>query len=291
METWFIYAVASAIFAGLHTFTQKIAVERGYSSALVNAYSTAISATLALGVIMLFYNFNGSWKIGIALGVISGLMHMLGSVARMDSLKYIDTAIFFPLYKTAGPMFAVLLGLLIFGEAFTAREWLGIILGITVPLLLLHKSEDDRQKNLKFGLLLMLVSAMFTATSAGIAKYGVSVFETIFLFVAVSHIFGAISGWLVHVWQKKSRMYHDAKHKPMDARVILLSTLSGITQFAGFSAMMFAFLDGSLAVVYTINSFYILIPIVLSIIIYKEHWNMRKALAIALSIAALGFLR
>ena len=55
--------------------------------------------------------------------------------------------------------------------------------------------------------------------------------------------------------------------------------------------MMLAFVDGSLGVVYAIQSLYILIPIILSIVIYKEHWNVRKIFAIILSLAALAFLR
>ena len=50
-------------------------------------------------------------------------------------------------------------------------------------------------------------------------------------------------------------------------------------------------LGGSLGIVYTINSLYILIPITLSIMFYNEHWNLRKVTAIALSIAALWLLK
>jgi len=47
----------------------------------------------------------------------------------------------------------------------------------------------------------------------------------------------------------------------------------------------------SLAISYTINSFYILIPIILSILIYKEHMNLRKGIAIVLSLLAIIFFQ
>ena len=55
--------------------------------------------------------------------------------------------------------------------------------------------------------------------------------------------------------------------------------------------MLFAFsVGGTLAVVQTIHSMYILIPIVLAIIFYNEYWNLQKAAAIVLSVVSLAFL-
>ncbi|GAX61276.1 permease of the drug/metabolite transporter DMT superfamily [Candidatus Scalindua japonica] len=293
MDLWFIYAISSAVFSGLHTFIQKIAVERGHSTLLVNMWSTVVSSVLAFTVSWIFFSFDGLWKIGLFLGFINGLTHIIGSIFRMDALKYIDTAIMFPLYKTAGPIFTLVIGIIIFAEKFTVAEWVGITLGITVPLLLLHKSEKLRQKYLWKGVVFLLIASFFTAVAAGISKYGTGIFETVFLFVAVSHTFGSISGWGIYELQKSNTHRNGKlfKYRHIDKDMLSISFLAGITQFAGFSAMMLAFVGGSLGIVYAIQSLYILIPIILSIIIYKEHWNMRKIIAIILSIVALAFLR
>ena len=293
MELWFIYAISSAVFAGLYTFFQKMAVEQGHSTLLVNMWSTVVSSVMAFTVSWIFSGFDGLWKIGLLLGFLSGITHIIGSIFRMDALKYIDTAILFPLYKTAGPIFTLVIGMTIFAEKFTVAEWIGIMLGITVPLLLLHKSEKLRQKHLWKGIVFLLIASFFTAVAAGISKYGSGVFETVFLFVAVSHAFGSISGWCIYELQKKNTQRNGKlfKYRYIDKDMLKISFLAGITQFGGFSAMMLAFVDGSLGVVYAIQSLYILIPIILSIVIYKEHWNVRKIIAIILSIAALAFLR
>jgi len=47
---------------------------------------------------------------------------------------------------------------------------------------------------------------------------------------------------------------------------------------------------GDLGIVQTIHSLYIVIPILLSVLIYQEHINWNKALAVILSIVALIFL-
>jgi uncharacterized membrane protein len=55
--------------------------------------------------------------------------------------------------------------------------------------------------------------------------------------------------------------------------------------------MLFAFSEGgSLSVVQTIHSMYILIPIVLAVIFFKEHMNWQKVVAIVFSVVSLAFL-
>ncbi len=293
MELWFIYAVASALFAGLFTFLQKIAVERGYSPALMNSYSNAISSILALAVILLFFGFGGAWKLGLLLGFFVGLTHTIGAIFRMDALKYIDTAIFFPIYKTIAPVFILLVGMLAFGEDFTTLEWIGIALGITVPLLLLHKKENSRQKNLKKGILLLLFATLFSVARSGMSKYGVDIFETVFLFMAVFQGFSAILGFGIYKLQKNGIKYigEVTKHEVMNKQILIISFISGVAEFFASATFLLALKGGLLGVVFTINSLYIVIPIILSIIIYKEHWNAFKVVAIVLSIVALAFLK
>ena len=70
-----------------------------------------------------------------------------------------------------------------------------------------------------------------------------------------------------------------------------IGLLAGIFQFLGFVLLLAAYQDGPMGIAYAINSTYILIPIVLSIWFYGEHWNARKAIAIALSVVAVVFMK
>ncbi|MFT5037347.1 MAG: putative membrane protein [Candidatus Azotimanducaceae bacterium] len=287
--TWYLYAVLSALTAGVYTFLQKVAVERGYSSTLVNTWSTFIASVVAFSVVILFSQYETQWVWAIGLGIASGVLHLIGSVARMDALRYIDTAIYFPLNKTVGPLIVLGISIIFFNETFTGNEWIGIAFGITVPLMLLHKSESARQNNLRKGVLIMIVGATFAAIASAISKYGAGSLESVFLFLAVSLGSGAFSGLLLHRFRNKQE--HNVVQKSDLWGSFVYGGLCGITQFLSFVTLMLAFMEGSLAIVYTINSFYILIPIVLSILIYGEHWNARKLLAIGFSLLAVGFLR
>ena len=64
----------------------------------------------------------------------------------------------------------------------------------------------------------------------------------------------------------------------------------GIAQFLGFYLLLLAIHGSDLSLVYSINAHYILIPIILSIWYYKEHWNAQKVFAITLSLLALFLL-
>jgi uncharacterized membrane protein len=68
--------------------------------------------------------------------------------------------------------------------------------------------------------------------------------------------------------------------------MVIFGFLIGIFHFLAFMTFQKA-LTGNLAVVFTINSFSILIPIILSIIFYKDHFNKKKAFVIALSIVSI----
>ncbi|MCA9487000.1 EamA family transporter [Candidatus Woesearchaeota archaeon] len=77
-------------------------------------------------------------------------------------------------------------------------------------------------------------------------------------------------------------------HSEKDVK--LIGMLNGVFYFLMFYFFTLA-LKGNLAVVYTINSFSLLVPIILSIFIYKEHFDMKKGIAIALTILSLFFFR
>ncbi len=294
MEPWFIYTLLSVLFSGAYTFSQKVATERGYPSTLSNVFSAFVAALSAIFITTVFYDFSGNLKLGIIVASIPGILYMLVAFFRLNSHKYIDSAILFPLYKTFGPIFVLLIGVLVFGERFNFVEWIGIFLSILVPLMLLNKSEEVRQKNLWRGVLLVLLSAFLAAIAAAVNRAGMNIFANVQAFVVFVYIFSASSAVFMYVLdlKKSSKNAIQSTHKLLNIDVVILSIISGVSQFAGFIFMMLAFkAGGPLAIVYTVNSFYILIPIVLSIIIYKEHWNARKAFAIALSVAALWFLR
>lgn len=289
VENWFYWTLIATIFAGMHVFLQKVGSKRGYSSNLLNTYSTLISGLIGLIIIIWTGElYSVSWLI-LIVGTINGAIYLIGSGLRMEAMKYIDTTILLPLHKFLSPIFALFIGILFFGELFTTKEWIGIGLGILVPLLLISRSEKDRQNNLSKGLVFLTISAFIVATNAAVSKEGVIFFNSVLMFATVSHLGSVPLGLIFHkVMNNKSNSSHHA----FDKGLIKISFVCGIIQFISYYTFLYAFAAGGpLAIVYTIHSLYIVIPIVMSIIIYNEHCNLRKVIAIVLSMGAIALLR
>ncbi|MDB5265280.1 MAG: hypothetical protein JWN64_851 [Parcubacteria group bacterium] len=291
MELWFLLAIGSALAGGIGSFTHKVAAVKNYDIAVLSVYASMISAFMLLCCTLYFAGMEHFWEFSTVIALAAAVTTFLTLVLKIKSLRLIDATLFFPLYKVSGPFLTILLGVLVFRESFTPIEWVGLVTTLCVPLLLITRSENLRQKNLVLGLQILLIASITAAVSIGLSKYGTNIANNLWLFLLVSEIFTVASAFLLLIQKHRTATFTFFKTESSPAALWLV-LIMGITQSLSFMTIMFAFATGgTLAIVYTISSLYILIPIILSIVIYKEHWNARKAIAIVLSIAALALLK
>ena len=284
MELWIIYAILSAIAAGLYNFTYKVITQRNYDTHVVNIYTYAFSTIVFWLYCIYTWAFNTWFDVFLYIAIfslINTFFFYLSIVSRVESMRNIDTVVFFPLYKTFGPIIVTCIGYFFFQESLSPRELLWIIIGIMIPLLLITKSENIIQKNLYFGVFLVIVTAVLTSISAASAKM-VSVESLsleLFMFIGV-FIWTIISLMSYYLHSKRSHKVYNFTgiHK--------FSLISGIFHTLSFFFFVHA-VTWNFAVAFTINSFSILIPIILSIIFYWEHFNLKKWMVIVLSIVSI----
>ena len=149
-------------------------------------------------------------------------------------------------------------------------------------MLLITKTESKIQKNLKIGFVFIFLTSVLTALVSSISKvvstngFNIDFYIFIFLFLDIGVSF------LSYKFIQKD----GAKEKYSKKGLISFSILLAIFFFLASYTFVKA-LSGSLAVVFTINSFSILVPVVLSVIFYKEHFSFKKAFIIALSIISI----
>jgi len=196
-------------------------------------------------------------------------------------MRNIDTVIFYPLYKTFGPILITTFSLLFFKEYLTIKETFGIVLWICVPLMLLTKSENRIQKNLLLGVLLVLATSVLTTISTIGIKSAMFYELNVELFVFISFFL-----WIFISSTSDKIHNHDSRKKYNNSGLIWLAFLTSFIHVMWFVAFTLA-MKWNMAVGFTINSFSILIPIILSIIFYGEHFNMKKGIVIALSIVSI----
>ena len=291
MELWFILAVTAAVTSGIEAFTHKVAAERKYDSALFSLYAAAISVLVLLVGVLMFSDFSDWFSLASILVVCAGGLYFLTFISKIAALKEIDSAVFFPIYKITGPLLTIVIGIILFGESFSWVEWIGLGLSMCVPLLLITKAENQRQNNLKKGLLFLLCATAAGSIAMTLHKSGVDLTLNLWLIMLLNQA-SVFAGSVIFLcaWHKQSVL--KVMQKNTNYSLIKLSIILGLFGAGSTLATYNAFANGGpLGIVYTISSIYILIPIVLSIIIYKEHWNAQKVIAIVVSILALGLLQ
>lgn len=282
METWMIWALLSAFGAGFYNFGLKMVAEKWYDSYIVTFYDYLMGSIFS-GVYLLYYlsHTSISWEnalITIFLATINVVFFSLSIFTRVESMRNIDTVIFYPLYKTFGPIFVTIISLLYYQELLTLKEFIGILFGIAVPLMLITKTENRIQKNLFLWVLLVIATAFLTMISTVWIKELMLRELSIELFVFASFLIGMVVALLGY------EIYKRHSHKKYQTKGIFTFSLwLSIIHLLSFIVFVLA-MAGNLAIVFTINSFSILIPIILSILFYGEHFNLKKGIVIALSI-------
>jgi len=280
MEIWLIYAITTIFVSWLHNFTLKVAAERNYNVSIINFYSYLIGI-IVLGWYILFnldnIDYTNIYFITL-LAFWNSLFFFSSMFSRVSAMKNIDAVIFFPLYKTFGPILIIIISFFFFKETLEFKEIIWIIIWISVPLLLITSSENKRQKNLLLWVILVLITAVLTAISSSISKEIMIRNFDVWLYLFISSIFGLIFSIISYkIFTKNNNKKYNNNW------IIKISVISWILHLASFISFTLA-LEWNLAVVFTIASFSILIPIILSIIFYKDHFNLKKWIVIVLSI-------
>jgi drug/metabolite transporter (DMT)-like permease len=290
MQLWFWAAIAGMVLAGISNFGFKIAAKKGFDAEVFNLYAGIASVIFASVCLLVVRpeDVNG-WGI-VVVTVLSGVVATTGGIMKVYALRHIDTTIFFPLFKLLSPLLAVIAGIVFFQESFSVVEWIGILLGLFIPLLLINKVEHTRQQNLVAGLVFVGLVSLVSALAAAMNKFAID--------AGMSHwvalwytVFGIVLGTLVIIMGKLRRA--TLHHLIANSNKTLVSQAIFRSLFISASTLLIFYAyghGGDLGIVQTIHSLYIVIPIVLSVLIYQEHINWEKAAAVLLSIVALAFL-
>ena len=284
MEPFIAWAIISALTSGVYNFWFKIITERWYSTYYSTLWSYSVAALLSF-IFLVFDGFSGFQNISIPLLVFFAFWNIfffyLSVISRIESMKNIDNVIFYPLYKTFWPIWVTLVSLFYFWEMLSWREALGILAGICVPLLLITKTETRRQKNLFLWVVFILITAFFTTISPIFVKLSNNAWFDTMTYVFLNFFIGIFFSYAGHMFEKKK-----LKKTMNQSGIYKFALVIWFFHFLTFYSFTKAF-EGNIAIAFTINSFAILIPIILSIIFYGEHFNLKKWIVIVLSIISI----
>jgi drug/metabolite transporter (DMT)-like permease len=286
MSAAFVWALAATFAAGIQVFSQKIVAQEKRDSALNGTIGFGISTVITGIAFIMFPSVPEGWHVVVAISLCAGVMMCVAAYYRIESLKEIDSVIYFPINKVIGPLVAVLIGVTLLHETLSTPQMWGIAFSVLVPLLLISSSERHRQGNLRRGLLLLLVSTILTAITAPLQKVVTNISSELLFPLLTWQIAATVSSALLYQWIKPP----EASLLRIHARDLKLGFLNGVLQFFSAFAFIKAISLGQVSIFYVIHAHYILIPIILSVLFYGDHINMRKFAAIVISLSAISLL-
>lgn len=281
MEMRIIYAMITIFLSWMYSFLIKVATERNYNSSLITCYSYTVCTFFAwINILYRWFDISHIYIIWI-LAFINAITYFLSIVTRMVAMKNIDSVIFFPLYKTFSPILVTLTSVFLFSEHLWLKESLWIIIWISIPLLLVSSKENKIQKNLKKWLIFTIITALIVMiTNAAAKQIMVEKLDLHFFIFCTSFI------WMMLSFFSYKKISKIRQQDLFSKKILIIWFFLWLFQYLNFVTFQNS-LVWNLAIAFTINSFSLLIPIILSIIFYKEHFNLKKAIVIGLSILSI----
>lgn len=144
----------------------------------------------------------------------------------------------YPVVRGTGPLFAVIGAYLIFGEVFSATQWLGLavllagIFGLAVYNLIYLVSERD---TLPMALMLAVATGLFVALYTTYDAYGIRATANPFTFLAW---FFMIDGIVMPIIA--ALRYRNMAHKPAVGPLAVRGVIGGLVAFFSFGSIMLA---------------------------------------------------
>ena len=273
METWLILWIISSSALWMAHFLDKIIAKNNFNKNNTLFYSAITQ------VIISFFYFLYIWAtfyltfLFLFLIIFRIILNTEKSITKIESLKYIDTSLFFPINNIIKIWWWFLLWMLFFWEYLTSKEYIFLIWWIISTLFLWYKKKSDINIDFKNWIKFLLISSLLLLWAQIINKYMWKEHEPSF-YVLLSSI---ISFLYLLIKIKLSK-----KKFNLEKKELFFGFLKGIMTFVAFLTLVMSFKDWKLVVIQLISTIAVFIPIFLAFIIYKEKINKVRLIGLIL---------
>ena len=279
---WFLYAVASAVFAGVTSILVKCGLKR-MDSTLGTAIRTVI--VLIFSWIMVFVvgsqgQLTSIPERSLVFLMLSGLATGASWLCYFKALQLGDVNKVVPIDKSSG-ILTIILAIIFFGEKATPVIFAGIILLSSGTFLMIERRSDQKQQENHRWLLFALGSAFFASMTSILAKVGITGVESN-LGTAIRTCVVLVMSWTMVFVTGAQKKQKDMKPTKRELVFLLASGLAtGISWLCYYRALQ----DGPASIVVPIDKLSILITIAFSSFFLHERLTRRAALGLALMTA------
>ncbi|NQZ84946.1 MAG: EamA family transporter [Nanoarchaeales archaeon] len=283
MEVWLFYSLIAALLLGFFSFTTKIASERKLDETYILFFLYLFSSIYSVIYLFLFGEFILN-SITIIIAVIMGIGYPYVLKTRLISLRYISASTYFINYRIFSSTILLGLGVLIFSEVLNYFQLLGILIGFLVFYLLLEKkTSSETNVEFKKGILFLFIGIVLVSLLHVAAKYNAVNNPEFFTYNLLHFTIGTIF-FIFTKFDKIKQINSKTKNIKF---IIWFSALQGLLFSGNGMFFYYAYQVGNLAIVYKTISYSLFIPVVLSIIVYKEKVDFKKVIAFVLTVVSI----
>ena len=275
---WVLFALGSALFAGLTSVLAKCGIRKTDSDA----------ATAIRTIVVLIFSWLMVWIVGSAptittlstktwvFLILSGLVTGASWLCYFRALQLGNVNKVVPIDKSS-TVLTILLAIVFLGEPVSWFKGIAVILiGIGTFMMIEKKADSGENPEKKRWLLYAVLSAVFASLTSILGKIGIDGVESN-LGTAIRTCVVLVMAWLIVFIKGKQ---HTLKVIPQNELGFIC--LSGLATGASWLCYYKALQDGLASVVVPIDKLSILVSIGFSALVFKEHLSKKAAFGLAL---------
>ena len=275
---WILFALGSALFAGLTSVLAKCGIRKTDSDA----------ATAIRTIVVLIFSWLMVWIVGSAptittlstktwvFLILSGLATGASWLCYFRALQLGNVNKVVPIDKSS-TVLTILLAIVFLGEPVSWFKGIAVILiGIGTFMMIEKKADSGENPEKKRWLLYAVLSAVFASLTSILGKIGIDGVESN-LGTAIRTCVVLVMAWLIVFIKGKQ---HTLKVIPQNELGFIC--LSGLATGASWLCYYKALQDGLASVVVPIDKLSILVSIGFSALVFKEHLSKKAAFGLAL---------
>lgn len=275
---WLMFAVGSALFAGLTSILAKCGI-RKTDSTVATAIRTIVVLIFSWAMVFLVGSQNQLGSIGgktLLFLVLSGLATGASWLCYFRALQLGDINKVVPIDKSS-TVLTILLAALLLGEGIGLTRGLGVVLIAAGTLLMIEKKAGETGKTEGTAWLwYALGSAVFASLTAILGKVGISGVESNLGTAIRTGVVLVMSWVMVFVAGKQPAL------KAIPKRELGFIYLSGLATGGSWLCYYRALQDGPASLVAPIDKLSILVTVLFSYVVFHEKLSRRSALGLVL---------
>ena len=274
---WLMAAVFSAFFAGITSILAKCGIKKTDSD-IATALRTIVVLLFALVMVAIVGSGETITDIdghSLMFLILSGLSTGASWLCYFKALSIGDVNKVVPIDKSS-TILTVLFAIIILGETqnLAVKLLSTIFIGIGIFMMTLKKTHKSESKSNRY-IIYAVLSAVFAALTSILSKIGIENVESN-LGTAIRTSIVLIMAWIV-VFAKGKQ----TELKTLDKKELVFIAFSGIATGASWLCYYYAIGHGIVSVVVPIDKMSILISIIFSRIVFKEHLNTKSTAGLA----------